>query len=108
MPGDFQVEASSVTSVFARVRWTITNQTEDEGAEVLTLLLTYSNMTLVEEIQLPGSATFAQLDLIPGINYTVRLRAQNPSGMVITEPASFRTLTGSKCTENTHYMYLRR
>ena len=108
MPGDFRVEQSSITSVFARIRWTITNQTQDEGAETLTLLLTYSNMSLVQEIILPGDATLVALDLIPGTEYTVRLRAENPSGMVITDAVPFTTLTGSKytCTNWQYYMYM--
>ena len=108
MPGDFRVEQSSITSVFARIRWTITNQTQDEGAETLSLLLTYSNMSLVQEIVLPGDATLVALDLIPGTEYTVRLRAENPSGMVITDAVPFTTLTGSKytCTNWQYYMYM--
>ena len=90
------MEESSITSVFARIRWTITNQTQDAGAETLTLLLTYKNMSLVQQIDLPGYTTQVALDLIPGTDYTVRLRAQNPSGMVITDPVNFKTLTGSE------------
>ena len=96
MPGDFRVEDSSITSVFARIRWSITNRTVDEGAETLTILLTYRNMSLVDQIDLPGDATSVPLDLIPGTEYSVRLRAENPNGMVITETVNFRTLTGSK------------
>ena len=97
MPGDFRVQRSSITSVFARVRWSIINQTADEGADTLSLLLTYKNMSFVDEITLPGDATQAPLDLIPGTEYAVRLRANNPDGMVITDAVFFTTLTGRKC-----------
>ena len=98
MPSNFRVEPSSVTSVFARIRWDLTNQTVDAGADRLTLLLTYSNMSLVQEIDLPGNAEQVALDLIPGTSYVVRLRAENPDGMVITDPVPLETLNGSKYT----------
>ena len=81
--------------MFARIRWELTNQTADEGADKLTLLLTYSNMSLVQEIDLPGNSEQVALDLIPGTNYTIRLRAENPDGMRITGPVRFATLPGS-------------
>ena len=95
-PGNFRVEQSSVTSVFARIRWDLTNQTADAGADRLIILLTYSNMSLVQEIELPGNAEQVALNLIPGTNYFVRLRAENPDGMIVTDPVGIETLNGSK------------
>ena len=95
-PSNFRVEQSSVTSVFARIRWDLTNQTTDAGADRLVLLLTYSNMSLVQEIVLPGNAEQVALNLIPGTNYFVQLRAENPDGMIVTDPMGIETLNGSK------------
>ena len=94
VPDMFRVDESSITSVFARLQWTNTNQTADEGAETLTLLLMFSNMRLAQQIELSGDTTQVTLDLIPGTEYSARLRAENPSGMVITDAITFSTLDG--------------
>ena len=78
----------------------------DEGADSLSLLLTYKNMSFVDEITLPGDATQAPLDLIPGTEYAVRLRADNRDGMVITNAVFFTTLTGCKCDAAYYFMKL--
>lgn len=96
VPENFRVVPSTITSVFARIQWENTNLTVDAGAERLVVILTYSNMSLVREIELPGNVEQESLDLIPGTNYTVRLRAENPDGMVITDPKAFKTLPGRK------------
>ena len=96
MPGNFMIERNSITSVFARVSWSLTNQTADEGAKALTLRLTYGNMSFIDDIRLPGDATSVPLNLIPGTEYAVRLTAENPDGMITTETKYFQTLLGSK------------
>jgi hypothetical protein len=93
------VEEGSTTSVFARVRWDLTNQTTDAGADRLFLLLFYSNMSLVREFELAGNAQQMALNLVPGTIYLVRLRVENPDGMVVTAPVEIETLTGSKHTQ---------
>ena len=97
-PGNFRVDRGSITFMFARILWDLTNQTADAGADKLTLLLTYSNMSLVQEIELPGNAERVALDLIPGTEYVVQLRAENPDGMAITDALSVQTLNGSEYT----------
>ena len=56
----------------------------------------FGNMSIAQQIELSGDATQVTLDLIPGTEYSVRLRAENPSGMVITDAITIETLAGRK------------
>ena len=62
----------------------------------------FGNMSIAQQIELPGDSTQVTLDLIPGTDYSARLRAENPDGMVITEAISFTTLAGRKWTSGSY------
>lgn len=94
LPRDLSVD--QISSETARVMWTLTNSTADEGADSLALLVTYSNGSLVREITMPGDQRSVHLqELVPASDYVVMLRAENVDGVKATNPVSFRTLHGN-------------
>ena len=96
-PTNFRVD--SITSLTADITWTLTNQTADEGGDVLILRVTFANMTLATDlIRLPGGQTEFRLeDLIPGTDYTATLSAENEDGVVSTPMKRLTTLIGGVC-----------
>ena len=77
--------------------WTLTNQNEDEGADTLTIQLTYDNGTFFRNETFTGSDSQRRVhNLIPGINYTALLVAKNVDGTTTVGPIPVQTLVGSE------------
>ena len=69
------------------VQWTLTNQTADAGAEVLTLhLQDHPN----SPFQLEPNQEEWVLCSEPGMMYNLTLKAMNPDGLVTTKPVAVK------------------
>lgn len=93
VPADVRVD--QVSSKTARVRWTLTHTTPDQGADQLIMRVTFANRSLAEERRVPGSTTSLSLSgLVPAQSYLVLLTAVNRDGEATTNPVAFDTLVG--------------
>ena len=88
---------SNITSSQARITWTLTNQTLDEGADRITLTVNYVNNTQVHQyVLVADTVEFLLQSIAPGTEYRVTVSASNQDGTRITDPVSFQTLPGRK------------
>ena len=88
---------SDITSSQARISWTLTNQTLDEGPDRLTLTVNYINNTQVRQYLLSaGTGEMLVQSIAPGMEYLVTVSASNQDGTVTTDPVQFQTLPGRK------------
>ena len=88
---------SDITSSQAKITWTLTNQTLDEGPDRLTLTVSYINNTQVRQYLLSaGTVEMLVQSIAPGMEYLVTVSASNQDGTVTTAPVSFRTLPARK------------
>ena len=88
---------SDITSSRALIRWTLTNQTLDEGPDRLTLTVNYANNTQVRQYSLLADTVEMLVQSItPGMEYLVTVSASNQDGTRTTDPAQFQTLPGRK------------
>lgn len=90
------LSVTKVSSLTALAMWTLTNQTADEGADILKSRLTYSdNRSLARLSDLPGDSTSQLLEgLAPATNYSLQLTAVNVDGQASSLMKSFTTLVG--------------
>ena len=88
---------SDITSSQARVSWTLTNQTLDEGPNRLTLTVNYTNnLQLHQYLLSAGTVEMLVQSIDPGMEYLVTVSASNQDGTRTTDPVSFRTLPARK------------
>ena len=88
---------SNITSSQARITWTLTNQTLDEGPDRLTLTVNYINNTQVRQYLLSAdTGEMLVQSIAPGMEYLVTVSASNQDGTVTTDPVSFQTLSDRK------------
>ena len=88
---------SDITSSQARISWTLTNRTLDEGPDHFTLTVNYINNTQVRQHSLSASTVEILVQSIdPGMEYLVTVSATNQDGTRTTAPVSFRTLPARK------------
>ena len=88
---------SDITSSQAKITWTLTNQTLDEGPDRLTLTVNYVNNTQVREYLLSaGTVEMLVQSIAPGMEYLVTVSASNQDGTRTTDQVQFRTLPGRK------------
>ena len=86
------------TTSFDRVSWSQPNITsDDERADNFTVTLNFThNGTLAQQFDVMDGARWAELEVVPGMNYTVLVTAHNQDGSRSSEPHQFATLTGRK------------
>ena len=88
---------SDITSSQAKITWTLTNQTLDEGPDRLMLTVNYINNTRVREYLLSaGTVEMLVQSIVPGMEYLVTVAASNQDGTRTTAPVPFQTLPGRK------------
>ena len=88
---------SDITSSQAKITWTLTNRTLDEGPDRLTLTVNYINNTQVRQYLLSaGTGEMLVQSIAPGMEYLVTVSASNQDGTRTTAPVSFRTLPARK------------
>lgn len=88
---------SDITSSQAKITWTLTNQTLDEGPDRLTLTVNYINNTQVRQYLLSAdTGEMLVQSIAPGMEYLVTVSASNQDGTVTTDQVPFQTLPGRK------------
>ena len=88
---------SDITSSQAKITWTLTNRTLDEGPDRLTLTVNYINNTQVRQYLLSaGTGEMLVQSIAPGMEYLVTVSASNQDGTRTTAPVPFQTLPGRK------------
>ena len=88
---------SDITSSQAKITWTLTNQTLDEGPDRLTLIVSYINNTQVRQYLLSaGTVEMLVQSIAPGMEYLVTVAASNQDGTRTTDQVQFQTLPGRK------------
>ena len=74
---------SRINDTHVNIHWTLTNQTADAGAEVLTLhLQDHPNSPFRLEPNQEEWILYSE----PGMMYNLTLKAMNPDGVVTTDP----------------------
>ena len=82
---------SDITSSQAKITWTLTNQTLDEGPDRLTLTVNYINNTQVREYLLSaGTVEMLVQSIAPGMEYLVTVSASNQDGTRTTDQVQFQ------------------
>lgn len=95
------VDMSSPTAV--RVAWDLTNQTTDEAADEITLVLTFRDSSAAPERHVvSGGSTSAYVPVIPGQEYYLHLVVRNQDGTEETDQISFSKLPAGTYLRSTH------
>ena len=86
----------NIGSTSATVRWTLTYQNEDDRPDNITVRLYYSNKTLAAQEILEREETSLPLSLLPGMQYSLHMRAANVDGVRESDPVEFQTALGGE------------
>ena len=86
------LEVNSPLGTRAQITWSLANQIADEAADSLTLTLESPNdIPIFQEYTLPGSQTALDVDVVPGLQYIVRLSSHNVDGITFADPLTVDT-----------------
>ena len=87
-----------MTTPFNAVSWVLPDGSEDERPEKFTVNLYFANNgTLAQQLSdLAADTTSAKLNVVPGMNYTVTVVAQNQDGNTPSDSYDFVTPPGRK------------
>ena len=100
---------TEITTNNATITWSLANQNEDDLPDNITATLLYSNGTAAGQYVVMGSQREVNVDLVPGMTYTVRMTAANQDGRVESDSATFQSVSGGeyviKLQLSKHYCY---
>ena len=99
--------AIEVTTPFNSVSWTLPEGSADERADSFTVTLNFThNSTLAQQFTVGGGDRWAELGVVPGMNYTVVVTAHNQDGSTTSEPYQFTTPPGGMTNNSNCYVYM--